>query len=92
MSFLVIFSCNKNEDNLCDGFHQGILKDMTGLDGCGWMIQVDNLIMLEPINLDDFAIELETGISVCFTYLERNDLGSYCMSGQIVEIDFIEIR
>lgn len=65
---------------------------MTGLDGCGWMIQLESLSMLDPINLDSFDIKLENGKSVCIAYHERNDLGSYCMSGQVVELDFIELE
>lgn len=68
----------------------GILKNLTGLDGCGWVIQLSDSTKLEPINLDDFDIELIENKPVCFRFHERSDLGSYCMVGKVVELDFIE--
>ncbi|MFA5648016.1 MAG: hypothetical protein WC951_06875 [Bacteroidales bacterium] len=74
----------------CENSYHGILKNLTGLDGCGWIIQLRDSTMLEPINLDDFDIELIENKSVCIQFQERNDLGSYCMVGKIVELTFIE--
>ena len=73
----------------CNGYN-GILKNLTGLDGCGWIIQLADSKRLEPINLDDFDIELKENKSVCIQFHERTDLGSYCMVGKVVELDFIE--
>jgi len=74
----------------CENSNYGILKNLTGLDGCGWIIQLLDSTKLEPINLDDFDIELIENKSVCIQFHERTDLGSYCMVGKVVEIDFIE--
>ena len=74
----------------CKDSQQGILRNLTGLDGCGWIIQLFDSTKLEPINLDDFDIELIENKPVCFRYHERSDLGSYCMVGKVVELDFIE--
>lgn len=74
----------------CKDFHYGILRNLTGLDGCGWIIQLSDSTKLEPINLDDFDIELRENKPVCFQFHERTDLGSYCMVGKVVELDFIE--
>lgn len=70
--------------------HYGVLKDLTGLDGCGWIIQLADSTMLEPINLGNFDIELIENKSVCIQFHERTDLASYCMIGKIVELDFIK--
>jgi hypothetical protein len=74
----------------CKDSHHGILRNLTGLDGCGWIIQLSDSSKLEPINLDDFDIELKENKPVCFQFHERDDLGSYCMVGKVVELDFIE--
>ena len=89
---LFLLSCeNKKETtNKCENSQKGILKNLTGLDGCGWIIQLSDGTKLEPINIDDFGIELLENKSVCIQYHERTDLGSYCMVGKVVEIDFIK--
>ncbi|WP_289053305.1 hypothetical protein [Carboxylicivirga marina] len=73
----------------CDEAHAGVLRDLTNFDGCGWVIELSNGLTLEPVNLNDFDIELEDNRSVCVQFHERTDLGSYCMQGTVVEIDFI---
>ncbi len=85
---LIHFSCEK--ENNCENSQKGILKNLTGLDGCGWIIQLSDSTMLEPINLEDFDIELIENKSVCIRFHERTDLGSYCMVGKVVEIESIE--
>lgn len=87
---LFLFSCEKESTNKCENSQEGILKNLTGLDGCGWIIQLSDSTKLEPINIDDFDIELLENKSVCIQYHERTDLGSYCMVGKVVEIDFLE--
>ncbi len=83
--FTIFFSCKK-ESNL----QNGVLKNLTGLDGCGWIIQLSDSSRLEPINLEDFDVELIENKSVCIQYQERNDLASVCMVGKMVEIISIE--
>lgn len=83
-----LFSCK--DVNNCENSQKGTLKNFTGLDGCGWIIQLPDSTKLEPINLNEFNIELIENRSVCIQYHERTDLGSFCMVGKVVEIDFIE--
>ncbi|MEN8122384.1 MAG: hypothetical protein ABFS35_18710 [Bacteroidota bacterium] len=92
LSFLLMiyYSCDIYEMDKSNDFHTGILKNFTGLDGCGWIIQLSDSSKLEPINLDEFKIDLEEGKKVEIKYHERNDLGSICMVGKIVEIDSIK--
>lgn len=90
IAFVFIVSCEKETTNRCENSQEGTLKDLTGLDGCGWIIQLSDSTKLEPINLDDFDIELTENKTVCIKFHERKDLGSYCMVGKVVEIDFIE--
>ena len=80
----------KETANMCENLEAGTLKNLTGFDGCGWVIQLSDSTKLEPINLEDFDIEFEENKSVCIQYHERTDLRSYCMVGKVVEIDLIE--
>jgi len=70
-------------------YTSGTLKNLTGLDGCGWVIELSDASKLEPINLDNFDLELEENKEIIFKYHQRTDLGSYCMVGKVVEIEEI---
>ena len=83
-------ACEKDSVTECANSQAGILRDFTGLDGCGWIIQLADSSRIEPINLNDFEIELIDDKAVCVRFYERTDMGSYCMVGKVVEIDFIE--
>lgn len=74
----------------CEILEQGILKNFTGIDACGWVIEFQDSSILEPINLYDFNLTLIENDTVCVEYIIRYDLGSYCMVGKKVEIAFIE--
>ncbi|TCO09637.1 hypothetical protein [Natronoflexus pectinivorans] len=67
----------------------GKLKNYTGLDGCGWIIELADESRLEPINLDLFDLQLAENKEIIFKYHQRTDLGSYCMIGKVIEIDEI---
>lgn len=90
IAFVFVLSCEKESTNKCENSSEGILKNLTGFDGCGWIIQLSDSTKLEPINLDDFDIDLVDNKSVCIRFHERTDLGSYCMVGEVIELDFIE--
>lgn len=89
-SLLLAFACKDNTECDCENGELGILKNFTGLDGCGWIIQVNDSTRLEPVNLDDFEIELEENKAVCIRYHEELTRGSYCQVGKVVEIICIE--
>ena len=99
-SVLLSASCSKTEDKVkgdddnaggkCAGPEHATIVDRTGLDGCTWMLKLDNGYQLEPINLSDFGIELVDDKPVVVTYKERGDLASFCMAGMIVEIECME--
>ena len=89
-SIAIITSCSlvkKDKSNQqCPNQVAGTLINMSGLDGCGWMIQLDNQTKLNPTNLDDFTITLKTNKKVNFTYTENKDLMSTCMAGTIIDL------
>lgn len=82
------FTCNKvnqpHEDAVA-----AQLFDYTGLDGCSWIIKLEDEKVLEPTNLQDFDIELKEGKKVWIKYTEQTDLASICMVGPIVSIEDI---
>ena len=72
------------------GFKKGTIVDKTGLDGCGFMIKLENDKILEPSELDDqFKKE---GIQVWVKYSIPKSLNSICMAGQLVKLTAIEKR
>ncbi len=81
---LIIVSCAK--DTNCKNSEHAELKNLTGFDGCGWVLELDNGSKLEPENLSDFEIELVEGKDVHLKYSESQG-GSFCMVGQKVIID-----
>jgi hypothetical protein len=66
-----------------------LLVDLTGLDGCGWIFQLDNSERLEPTNLHDFKVELVDSTRYAITY-EMSPNGSYCMVGDIIILQTID--
>ena len=92
LTLIILFGCKKS--NLFPV--SGKLKNLTGLDGCGWVIELDKKDKhgndkLEPINLNDFNITLEDGQRVKFSYVESN-MGSICMVGTTVELKSIRTK
>ena len=59
------------------------------LDGCNWMLQLEDGKKLEPRNLkDEFKKE---NLKVWVTYQTFNDY-SFCMAGDIINIEDIALR
>ena len=66
----------------------GTVKDYTGLDGCGLLIELDNGVVLEPAEMvPNFVIY--DGQRVRLSYTELKDRASICMAGVIARIDCI---
>lgn len=67
----------------------GTVRDYSGLDGCHYLIELDNGTRLEPI-LTDTMFHFRDNQRVRLSYIERPDLASICMAGIIAEITCIE--
>ena len=87
---LSIHSCNKESE--CENSHIAKLVNMTGLDGCSWMIKLNNGAKLEPTNLNDFSINLQENKKIWVVYHTAAQMASICMHGEIVTIDCISER
>jgi hypothetical protein len=90
LAALLLMACTKNK---CSDSVKGELKDLSGLDGCEFVIELENGNKLEPLNLSEFNIALNDGKKVWISYhLTTNMIGAACMVGDIIEIDCIANR
>lgn len=77
---------------LCAGCVNGLrpgnatLRDYTGLDGCGWVIEADEGVVLEPLNLSEFISDPDAGMRLSVEYQEEGDFFSICMVGPMVTL------
>ncbi|MBC7653797.1 MAG: hypothetical protein H7098_04895 [Oligoflexus sp.] len=85
MTIILFSSCEKG-NTLLKG--TGTLKNLTGFDGCGWVIQFDQsgtTKTLEPTNLSDFNVILDEGKKVDFFYYKTTS-PSICMVGDVIKL------
>ena len=45
-------ACEKDSIDACMNSKVGVLRNFTGLDGCGWIVQLADSSRIEPINLN----------------------------------------
>ena len=61
------------------------MRNLNGLDGCGWVLELTDGSRLEPINLNTYNLNLVEGKKIYVTY-EDFPGASICMVGKIVKI------
>lgn len=90
-SSLILFASCENSTNSSD-YQEVKLIDMTGFDGCGWVLEVQDSAksMLEPVNLSEFNIEMIENKTIYIQYHEVDNYTSICMIGPIIKIDNIK--
>lgn len=86
---LTTFSC-KPKPHCTDGV-TAKLVDKSGLDGCTWLIELEDGSMLQPLNLDSFNIEKQNDLSISLTYKKADAFAGICMAGQMVELSCIHV-
>lgn len=90
--FSICISCSEDETSDCSV--SATVRDLTGLDGCGFVFELEDGSRLEPIiyyyiqhepsdPLSNF--QFVDGKKVMIDY-EVTDRGSVCMVGQVVRI------
>ncbi len=79
----LVYACSTND--ACSGSVHVKMRNKTGLDGCGWVLQLNDNSYLEAQNLNEFEIEFVEGKDLHVKY-EEVDGGSICMVGKIVKI------
>lgn len=63
---------------------------MSGVDGCGLMIEMKDGTRLQPVEFANPGFTLVAGKTVKFDYMELKDRMSACMGGKIVRIECIQ--
>lgn len=84
-SLIIVSSCTKKKSDCLEG----TIKDRTGLDGCGLLIELDNGTVLEPYSIPE-GKQLTAGKRVCVRYEPMNDRASICMAGIISKITTLD--
>lgn len=94
MSLLATGACDRDPSS---GWANGIYRDYRGLDGRGFLIELDKANdsvpsrFLEPINPGSFGVPASDGLNIRVKYrLLRS--ASVCMKGQVAEITDIRRR
>ena len=80
---VLLVGCDADSDP--DGGNS-TLRDYTGLDGCGWVIEVDEGDVLEPMNLGEFIDNPASDMRLLIEYTEESGYASICMVGPIVHL------
>ncbi len=89
VSVMLILQACSSVDPIFPGETEGTVKDYTGMDGCGFIIELENGDKLEPLQVADSNFVFHDGQKVIFTYTELKDVGSICMVGKMVRIESI---
>ena len=81
--------CSKNTS--CTSASKGKLKNLTGLDGCGWVIEANGKTY-EPVNLGEFDSSLLVENQHIFFSFNSFSGGSICMVGETIQLTCVEKR
>ena len=81
-------ACSKDK---CKDSEKAKLVDMTGLDGCTFMLELNSGDRLEVINWGDWEVHKEDGKKIWVSYKESEG-ASICMAGKMVEVTCITDR
>ena len=64
--------------------------DNSGLDGCKYLIVLENGKRLEPLIVEDKNFKFRDGQKIRLTYEQEREMMSICMAGQGVRVTCIE--
>lgn len=91
----IVFSCKTKEKSVESNNSEcntvGTVKDFTGLDGCQFLIVLENGDKLNPAKMPASDFQMKDNQKIQFGYKKMKDMMSVCMSEKaIVEITCIE--
>ena len=87
---LSLVACKKNDDLAsCPNSVPATFKDLTGLDGCGMVLELSDGSRLEDANLSELNLTPADGLKVRVKYSDAPGMASICMVGPIVRVDCI---
>ncbi len=86
--FFLVVCCKKTNSNpTING--TGVLTGSDTTCG-GWGIKMSNNVVLDPLNIDTFAITKKDGQAVAFTYHNVTEEISICLIGEPIELVSIQ--
>ena len=89
ISLALLVSCSKSTS--CTGATKGKLKNLTGFDGCGWVIEANGKTF-EPVNLGEFDSSLLAEDQKIYFSYSPFPVGSICMVGETIQLKCVEKR
>lgn len=84
-------SCEKSEESDCESGVKGTIVDLTGLDGCGYVIELEDGERIEPTDWGKFEVPIEDGQLIWVEY-HAVEAASICMVGEVVALDCMTER
>lgn len=99
---VVLLGCENESDSTCD--FNATVKDLSGLDGCGFVLELEDGSSLQPLRVFDcgtpplpkevtedplFNFQMFDGQKVRISF-DETDMLSSCMVGRVVKISCIE--
>ena len=91
LTLLFVFSCEDKDETLDCGI-KATLRDYAGLDGCGFVLELENGEVLEMgVFNEEPDFQFNDGMEVSISYEEMQGMASICMVGPIVRIMCMEI-
>jgi hypothetical protein len=102
---IMLSACDDNLRVSCNDGVRATVRDLTGLDGCGFVFELEDGTRLEPNRIgycgteplpkeitEDplFDFEFVDGKQVIISYEEVEDMASICMVGRIVKITCLQ--
>ena len=86
-----VFSCKTKYETVCENSVPAKLI-YKQIDGCSWLVQLDDGTILEPLNLKEFDIEKKDNKKIWITYEDTEGYVSICMMGPIIRITCLSER
>jgi hypothetical protein len=90
-ALLLLVSVSSCMKQACPGGVKATMLDLAGLDGCGFVLELEDGTRLEPLNLGEFDFTPKDGLKLRVSYKEEPS-GSICMVGPSVRIECISQR
>ena len=85
---LLAVSCSEKDDDIQTTYHSGVLKDYSEIDGCGYIIELENGDLINPVIINNSNIELSDGETVEISYEIIDTMFTTCQVGQNAVVTF----
>jgi len=89
---LLAISCNEKSNEITSSQYSGVVKDYSELDGCGYIIELENGDKINPVIINNANIELQEGDSVEIIYEIIDSIASICMIGENAVVTFLNLN